>query len=64
VIAVVDGEITVKRLHYLSGEVVLIAENNLYSPIVIYEHSDLHIWGVATYVIHSFKKNSKMFLPR
>jgi len=64
VIAVVDGEITVKRLHNLCGEIMLIAENDLYSPIVIYEHSDLHIWGVTTYVIHSFEKKPQKYCPR
>jgi DNA polymerase V len=58
VIAVVEGEVTVKRLHYLSGEIALVPENDRYETIAISEHSELHIWGVVTNVIHSVKKKA------
>ncbi|MFN9360639.1 MAG: LexA family protein, partial [Pseudanabaena sp.] len=59
VIAVVQGEITVKRLHYQRGEVALVPENSGYKTIFINEHSELHIWGVVTNVIHSVRPKSR-----
>jgi len=59
VIAVVHGEITVKRLHYLRGEVALVPENDSYKKIFINEHSELHIWGVVTNVIHCVRPKSR-----
>ena len=59
VIAVVQGEITVKRLHYQRGEVALVPENAGYKTIFINEHSELHIWGVVTNVIHSIRPKSR-----
>jgi DNA polymerase V len=54
VIAAVDGELTVKRLHISSKEIMLLPENSKYKPIKIENRSELHIWGVVTSVIHKF----------
>ncbi len=53
VIAVVNGELTVKRLHIQNSKVSLVAENDAYAPIEISEGVELHIWGVVTSVIHT-----------
>ena len=53
VIAVVDGELTVKRLLLDGHEIWLMPENRQYQPIQIKEGMDLHIWGVVAHVIHS-----------
>jgi DNA polymerase V len=53
VIAVVDGELTVKRLHKKADELLLVAENKKYQPITIHEETSFEIWGVVTNVIHS-----------
>lgn len=50
VIAVVETEVTVKRLHIKGDTVILKAENPEYPDIPI--TGDLHIWGVVTSVIH------------
>ena len=50
VIAVIDGEVTVKRLSTFGGKVILKAENSEYKDIPIF--GALHIWGVVTSVIH------------
>lgn len=50
VIAVIDGEVTVKRLSTTEGKVVLKAENPKYKDIPV--DGELHIWGVVTSVIH------------
>ena len=55
VIAVLDGELTVKRLQILNKRWYLVAENPDYEPIEITEESDLVIWGVATCSIHMLK---------
>lgn len=52
VIAVVDGELTVKRLYKKAGEVKLIPENPDFTPIDITPETDFSIWGVVTNVIH------------
>ena len=53
VIAVVDNELTVKRLDIRDGRVRLLAENDRYRPILFAEGMDLQIWGVVTSVVHS-----------
>lgn len=53
VIAAVDGELTVKRLHKTLEKTMLLAENPKYKPIVLNEEQDVIIWGVVTHVIHN-----------
>ena len=52
VIAVINGELTVKRLYKDRGGVKLLPENPNYSPIHITSEMEFSIWGVVTYVIH------------
>ena len=52
VLAVLQGEFTVKRLHRRGGVVKLLAENPLYPPRVIKPEEELLIWGVVTYNLH------------
>ena len=54
VIAVVNGELTVKRLRYTpTGKPYLQAENPDYAPIEIAAETDCHLWGVVVNVIKS-----------
>jgi DNA polymerase V len=53
VIAVVNGELTVKRLRKHRNKLWLMPENSDFQPIEIDENVDLHIWGVVTNVIHA-----------
>lgn len=53
IIAVVDGELTVKRLKIKSGALFLMPENKDFKPIVVKELQDFSIWGVVTHVIHT-----------
>ena len=55
VVAVVDGELTVKRLHLQKGSAELHAENPKYAPICLQDEQELTIWGVVTSAIHSVK---------
>jgi DNA polymerase V len=52
VIAVLNGELTVKRISFEGDRLVLSAENDGYPPIEVTEPQDLSIWGMATSVIH------------
>lgn len=52
VIAILNGQFTVKRLKKNQQKISLVAENPTYKPIEISESDDLIIWGVVTYVIH------------
>lgn len=52
VVAILDGELTVKRLRVAHGTVRLAAENPAYPDVVIPELGDLSIWGVVTRCLH------------
>ena len=52
IIAVLDGQMTVKRLHKRSGKIILMPENDLYKPIEIQSHMNIEIWGVVTSSVH------------
>lgn len=53
VIAFIDGQRLVKRLHNHAGRVALLAENPSYPPLEIKEGMELLIWGV---VVGKFKR--------
>ncbi|MBN9342901.1 MAG: translesion error-prone DNA polymerase V autoproteolytic subunit [Holosporales bacterium] len=53
VIAVVNGELTVKRLFKENNKVFLMPENPNYPALEITEEMDFMIWGVVTNVIHT-----------
>ncbi len=52
VVAVIDGELTVKRLCRKYGRIALHAENAAYPAIRIRDATELVIWGVVTAVVH------------
>jgi DNA polymerase V len=53
IIAVINGEMTVKRLFRDKGKLSLMPENPSYPTIEITEDMDFMVWGVVTNVIHS-----------
>ena len=53
VVAVLDGELTVKRLFKQNQVLRLLPENLNYQPIEIAPQQTIEIWGVVTSVIHS-----------
>jgi len=52
VVAVVDGELTVKRLARRGGRVRLLPEHPGFEPIEFKDGQELVVWGVVTSVIH------------
>ena len=53
VIAVIDGELTVKRIRIKKKKFTLEPENENYSVQEITEDTDFQVWGVVTNVIHA-----------
>jgi DNA polymerase V len=51
VVAIVNGELTVKTLYHRGGVVKLVAANPTYPEIRLRDGSELEIWGVATHCI-------------
>lgn len=56
VIAVLDGELTVKRLRITGAHVQLCAENPNYPAIIVPELSSLEIWGTVQWVLHRARR--------
>ena len=52
VLAVIDGEFTIKRVNVSDKELYLMPENENFPPIKITEEMDFQVWGVVTYIIH------------
>ena len=52
VVAVVEGEHTIKRLQMRAGQPWLVAENARYPPVAVDRSAGLVVWGVVTHVIH------------
>lgn len=48
VVAVLDNDFTVKRLHARGSRLALLAENPAYPAIELREEQELTIWGVVT----------------
>jgi DNA polymerase V len=51
VVAALNGELTVKRLHRQAGRVALVPENPAYRSIEIPDEAELVIWGVVTGIV-------------
>ncbi len=54
IIAIVNGELTVKRFVQDSSSCQLVAANPDYPPVAITDETDFSVWGVVTSVIHQF----------
>lgn len=55
VVAMLDGEFTVKRFKKEDKKAFLMPENDKFKPIEITEDNDFEVWGVVTYIIHQAK---------
>ena len=52
ILAVINGEFTVKRIKKNEDELYLIPANENYKPIKITEEMNFQVWGVVTFIIH------------
>lgn len=50
----VDGDFTLKRIHFDNDGLWLMPANEKFKPIFVNAESDLRIWGVVTHVIKAF----------
>lgn len=55
IVALVNGEFTVKRLLIHKQGITLKSENSLYPPIQINAQMEFQVWGVVTYVVHKVR---------
>ncbi len=53
IIAIVNGELTVKRIRIKKDGIYLVAENENYKPVKINNEMEFDVWGVVTSVIHA-----------
>lgn len=51
VMALLDGEFTIKRLRLTAGGVVLVPENRRFQPVEVREDQEFEIWGVVKHTI-------------
>jgi DNA polymerase V len=58
VVAVVDGEYTIKRLYKYRERLELRPENPNYPPITFNEGSELQIWGIVVGVVRRYACHS------
>jgi len=59
VIAVLDGELSIKILNIESKKITLSSANKNYADVPISEEMDFTIWGVCTYVVHNLSPINK-----
>ena len=52
IVAVLNGELLVRRFHKNFSSAFLVPENTRYKNINLAEFSDFALWGIVTYVIH------------
>lgn len=64
VIAVLDGELTVKELEIARGKVRLIPANPDFAPVEVREDQQLMVWGVVTAQIREHVRGSKRLTKR
>ena len=54
IIAVLNGDFTVKKIKKENNKIYLIPDNKKYNPILLDDSTDFQIWGVVTHTIHHF----------
>jgi len=55
ILAVIDGEYTLKRLYYQHGVIELHPENPTFAPIRLVDGNELEVWGVVTGVVRKLR---------
>jgi DNA polymerase V len=52
IVAILNGELLVRRFHKNFSSAILIPENPRYKNVNLSEFTDFVVWGIVTYVIH------------
>ena len=58
IVAVVDGEFTVKRIQKTGDRLFFVPANEAYSPVEVTAEMDFAVWGVVTGVIRQLSGNA------
>ena len=53
IVAILNGELLVRRFHKNFSSAFLVPENRRYKPINLGEFSDFMVWGVVVHSIHT-----------
>lgn len=53
IVAILNGELLVRRFHKNFSSAFLIPENDRYKTINLAEFGDVNVWGVVLYAIHA-----------
>lgn len=59
VVAIINGEFTLKQIHRSENKLYLVPRNKEYKPIEITEEMNFQVRGVVSKVIHDFRKRRK-----
>ena len=59
IIAVLDGELSVKILKIDNKQICLASSNTNYADVSVAEEMDFTIWGVCTNVVHNLSPRSR-----
>ena len=59
VVAVLDGELSIKIIKIRNEQLSLSSANKNYPDVLVSEEMDFTIWGVCTYVIHALSPINK-----
>lgn len=59
VVAIINNDLTVKRLGEVGGRLALLPENPRFKPIVMEEGDELVIWGVVTNCLRNFRRGGR-----
>ncbi len=59
ILAVVEGEFTVKRIKKSNDELYLMPANENYRPMKITTEMNFQVWGVVTFIIHKANASTR-----
>jgi DNA polymerase V len=59
VVAIINNDLTVKRLGSVDGKLALLPENPHFKPIVMEDGDELVVWGVVTNCLRNFRRGGR-----
>lgn len=59
VVAIINNDLTVKRLGKVDGRLALLPENPHFKPIVLEDGDELMVWGVVTNCLRNFRRGGR-----
>lgn len=56
VVAVVNGELTIKRLGRVDGRIALLPDNPHFKPVLLNDDETMEVWGVVTRCLRNLRR--------